>query len=67
MPRVSVYLDQDRLDAASRLTSGQHRRTRDHLAFLLDRAIRAAERAEQRSARPPDMGARALVPLVRMR
>jgi hypothetical protein len=54
MPLVSVYIDQERLDSAARLAGLQHRRTRDQLAFLLDRAIRAAERAQQRSARTVD-------------
>jgi hypothetical protein len=67
MPRVSVHLDQERLDVAARLAIAQHRPTRDHLAFLLERAIGAAERAEQRAARPPERGTAAYGPLVRLR
>jgi hypothetical protein len=62
---VSGNLDQERLDVAARVASAQHRRTREHLAFLPPSARLSAP--SKRGTRPSDVGTGPVVPLLRMR
>jgi hypothetical protein len=47
--RVTLNVRQDLLDANVELAHGEHRRSRDHLSFLLERALSAelSERARR--------------------